>query len=313
MGGNVSRIVTAEEIVARVPEWTGREVTVEVLRGGLANRSWVARVDGERYVIKAITEAMGEFNLMIPSATNLRNTSAAGESGVAARVFHSFPDPPALVMEFIDGRTLQTADLSEPEMVVRLGSAVARLHRYAPAFENTIEIWGFLDDYLKLVEEHDLPVFDGLLEALPTLREIQDALTVNALPFVPSHNDLLPLNVMDDGDVRLIDYDFSGMNDPMFDLGDLAMEGDYDWETLRKLCHSYFGEDNPVQCARAALFGMAAQYTWVLLFIGMAHLLPEAPAEDYDYTDDARTRWDWVCPKLADPGLAELIALARQG
>jgi thiamine kinase-like enzyme len=308
----MSRIVTAEEIVARVPEWADRDVSVEVLTGGLANRSWVAHVDGERFVIKAITEAMGEFNLMIPSATNLRNTSAAGESGVAARVLHAFADPPAMVMEFIDGRTLQTADLSEPEMVGRLGSAIARLHRDTPAFENTIEIWGFLDDYLALVEEHGLPTFEGLLEALPTMREIQGALAVNALPFVPSHNDLLPLNVMDDGDVRLVDYDFSGMNDPMFDLGDLAMEGDYDWATLQRLCHSYFGEDDLVQCARAALFGIAAQYTWVLLFIGMAHLLPEAPAEDYDYTDDARTRWDWVRPKLADPGLAELIALARR-
>ena len=77
------------------------------------------------------------------------------------------------------------------------------------------------------------------------MRRIQAALAVNALPAVPSNNDLLAKNIMDDGRIRLIDYDFSGMNDPMFDVGDLAMEGDYDPDQTRVVCQAYFGAPRP--------------------------------------------------------------------
>lgn len=306
----MSQLVTIDDIIARVSEWQGKDVSHEVLIGGLANRSWVVTVDGVRFVAKAITEAMGEFNLMIPSADIIRNTTAAGAHGVGARVLYAFGDMPALVMEFIDGRTLQTADLSKPEMIPRLAQAVARLHATTDPFDNEIQIWGYLDDYLELVRLHSLPTPPGLLDSLPLIEQIRAAIAVNALPFVPSNNDLLPLNVMDDGDIRLIDYDFSGMNDPMFDLGDLAMEGDYSLEQIGELVAEYLGHSDPVQHARAALFGIAAQFTWTLLFIGMAELLPEAPAEGYSYHDDAAARWAWTESKLADPGLAALITTA---
>jgi thiamine kinase-like enzyme len=127
---------------------------------------------------------------------------------------------------------------------------------------------------------------------------------------VPSNNDLLAKNVMDDGRIRIIDYDFSGMNDPMFDVGDLAMEGDYDPDQIRVACQAYFGGHDPVQYARASLFGVAAQYTWSLLFVGMDALLPDAPAEGFDYWQEASSRWDWTRAKLADPSLEDLIKAA---
>ena len=122
---------------------------------------------------------------------------------------------------------------------------------------------------------------------LPTVRRIQAALALNALPAVPSNNDLLAKNIMDDGRIRIIDYDFSGMNDPMFDVGDLAMEGDYDPDQIRAACTAYFGSHDPVQYARASLFGIAAQYTWSLLFVGMDALLTDSPAEGFDYWQEA--------------------------
>lgn len=97
---------------------------------------------------------------------------------------------------------------------------------------------------------------------------------MNALDLVPSNNDLLAKNIMDDGRIRIIDYDFSGMNDPMFDVGDLAMEGDYDPDQVAAACEAYFGAHDPVQFARARLFGIAAQYTWSLLFVGWAPCCP---------------------------------------
>lgn len=308
----MSELITPEEIIARVPEWEGRDVSYQVLVGGLANRSYVATVDGTRYVLKALTQAMGDFNLMIPIEDVCRNTVAAGQSGVGAKVLHCWPEMPAMILEYIDGATLSTPDLSRDEYVPRLGAAVARLHRESAPFHNSISIWKFLDDYLELVDKHSLPTPDGLLGELPRLRTIQTVLTERPLPAVPSHNDLLALNVMDDGEIRLIDYDFSGMNDPLFDLGDVAMEGDMDPDQIARLCESYFGHHDEGLVARARLFGVAAQYTWSLLFVGMHCLLPEAPAEEFDYWAEASSRWDWTSAKLEDGSLDALISRAAE-
>jgi thiamine kinase-like enzyme len=306
----MSDIAPPEEIIARISEWEGRKIGCEVLPGGLANRSYLLDVDGERYVLKSLTQAMGEFSLMIPIPDVIRNTTAAGLAGVGARVVRSFPD--AMVLGFIDGVTLCTADLSTPHNISRLGQAIARLHQDAAPFGNVIEIWTFLDNYVELIRQHDLPTEGGILDGLDLVRTLKDALDQRALPLVPSHNDLLPLNIMDDGDLRLIDYDFSGMNDPAFDLGDLAMEGKYDPDQTAQLCESYFGRHDSAQVARAELFGVAAQYTWSLLFTGMHHLLPEAPDEDFDYLLEAASRWEWARQRLDDSTISGLIKRATE-
>jgi thiamine kinase-like enzyme len=289
----------------------GRQLEWRQLFGGLAHVTYAVRTEsGDRYVVKFLTQEMDDFGLMIPIGDLIGNTVAAGESGVGARVIQALPEIPSILLEYIDGRTLDTPDLARPDYIPRIGRAIRDLHANASRMRNTTVIWKFLDDYLALIDKHALACPPGILDWLPTVRRIEAALAVNALPLVPSNNDLLAKNIMDDGRIRIIDYDFSGMNDPMFDVGDLAMEGDYDREQIRVACTAYFGAHDPVQYARACLFGIAAQYTWSLLFVGMDALLSDSPAEGFDYWQEASSRWDWTRAKLEDPSLESLIAEA---
>jgi thiamine kinase-like enzyme len=287
--------------------WEGVEARFDILLGGLANLSYTATIGASRFVVKLLTPAMGTFGLMIPLELVIGNTERAGMTGVGARVLATFPEEAAVVLEYIDGRTLDTPDLSEPTYIPRIGAAVRKLHSTAAPFPNVISIWSFLDDYLALVDTHGLDTPAGLTEHLPVLRRIEAALAVNPLPLVPSHNDLLAKNLMDDGSVRLIDYDFSGMNDPCFDLGDVGMEGDYSQEQTEALCEAYFGEAVPTQVARARLFGIAAQYTWSLLFVGMNALLSPKPDPAFDYWGEAVSRWQWTLRQLEDQHFGALL------
>ena len=300
-----------EQIAAAADVLRGHRLQWRQLFGGLAHVTYAVSTDaGERYVVKFLTQEMDDFGLMIPIDQLIGNTEAAGESGVGARVIHALPELPALVLEYIDGRTLDTPDLAEASYIPRISRAIRDLHAKAPPMRNATVIWKFLEDYLVLIDKHALACPDGILSWLPTIRKIQAALAVNALPPVPSNNDLLAKNVMDDGRIRIIDYDFSGMNDPMFDVGDLAMEGDYDPDQIQVACTAYFSTHDPVQFARASLFGIAAQYTWSLLFVGMDALLTDSPAEGFDYWQEASSRWDWTRAKLLDRSLESLIAAA---
>lgn len=303
-----------EQIAGAAAVLRGHQLTWRQLFGGLAHVTYAVSTEtGNRYVVKFLTQEMDDFGLMIPIGDLIGNTAAAGESGVGARVVQALPELPALVLEYIDGRTLDTPDLAEAGYIPRIGRAIRDLHTKAPPMRNATVIWKFLDDYLALIAKHTLACPDAILDWLPTVRRIQDALAVHALPPVPSNNDLLAKNIMDDGRIRIIDYDFSGMNDPMFDVGDLAMEGDYDPDQIRTACTAYFGSHDPVQYARASLFGIAAQYTWSLLFVGMDALLTDSPAEGFDYWQEASSRWDWTRTKLEDPSLEPLITAASAG
>lgn len=294
-----------------VPFLKGKDLAWSQLFGGLAHVTFlVTTADGDRYVVKFLTQEMDDFGLMIPIVDLVRNTIAAGNSGVGARVLHSMVDVPAIVLEYIDGVTLTPADLSLPHNIPRLGSAVRELHQGASRMNNEIDIFKFLNDYLHLVKKFELTTPDGLLDSLPVIRRIEKALAYNLMTPVPSNNDLLARNVMDDGRIRLIDYDFSGMNDPMFDVGDLAMEGDYNADQTARLCEAYFGHTDHVQYARARLYGICAQYTWALLFLGMGALLSDMPDQTFDYYAEAESRWKWTGIKLDADDLAEIIAAA---
>jgi len=289
----------------------GQPLTWKQLFGGLAHVTYLVTTGAEkRYVVKFLTQEMDDFGLMIPIGDLIANTIAAGQSGVGAQVLEALPGIPAIVLEYINGVTLDTPDLAHRDYIPRIGRAIRDLHTLAPPMRNSIVIWEFLEDYLGLLAKYSLDSPNGLLDHLPTMRRIQSALDAHRLPPVPSNNDLLAKNVMDDGRVRLIDYDFSGMNDPMFDVGDVAMEGDYNPDQIAVLCEAYFGRHEPVQQARARLFGIAAQYTWSLLFVGMDGLLSDSPDESFDYWDEAVKRWHWTRAKLADPALESVIAQA---
>jgi thiamine kinase-like enzyme len=300
------------QVFDRVEEWSDRAIAVEQLGGGLANLNYLVRVDGDAFVVKVLTQSMDDFGLMIPIGHLIANTVAAGEVGVGARVVRALPEVPAVVLEYIDGETLTTAKLSEPAYIPRIGEAIRRLHAEVPPFGNRLEIWDFLERYLGQVREHAMPTPAGAMDALPTIRTIGEVLQATAMPVVASHNDLLPLNLMDDGQIRLIDYDFSGASDPCFDLGDLAMEGSYSPDDVEHLCESCFGERRPEMVARARLFGIAAQYTWSLLFVSMDQLLTEKPDGDFDYFQEGVSRWEWTRERLDAPDLGACIDSLRR-
>src|SRR4029077_8887737 len=102
-----------------------------------------------------------------------------------------------------------------------------------------------IEEYLRIVKAHDVTIPDGYRDRLPTIARIEEAVTKAALPAVPCHNDLLCENFIDDGDeLRIVDYELSGNNDPCFDLGNTAQEAAFDQDLRAALCRAYFGNES---------------------------------------------------------------------
>ena len=124
-----------EQIAAAADVLRGHRLEWRQLFGGLAHVTYavVDATPAQRYVVKFLTQEMDDFGLMIPIADLIANTVAAGESGVGARVVQALPEMPALVLEYIDGRTLDTPDLAQADYIPRIGRGHPRPARQGAA------------------------------------------------------------------------------------------------------------------------------------------------------------------------------------
>ncbi len=317
-GGCMSAVPVVEDVLGRVSLWSGRVLNHEPLQGGLSHHIWKVDVDGLSYVLRVLDPAVSTVGLGISPAQEIDNTLRAAESGVGARVFEVLPDVPALVLEYVPGRTLGVADVREPANIPRVAVACRRLHA-GPRFGNDFSIFAKMHELLRLCHEHGLRLPDGYLDRLSTVEDVWAALAADPPPTVPCHNDLLAENFIDSGgEIRIVDYQLSGNNDPAFELGDIAAESDFDPDLAERLATAYFGEELTLALvARVRLNLLLSNVTWTLWFSVHYGLLrhpatpgpPDATAQSFDYWAEASDKWAQAIRDLDSPELGRLVDL----
>lgn len=294
-------------------------VAYTVLKGGLSHQ--IIRVDDDgvpSHILRVLDPAVSEAGLGIPLAQEIENTVRAAGTGVGPRVLEVIDEPgerTAVRLEYIEGTTLCQDDVRNIGTIPRIAEACVRLHAGVP-FDNQFSVFRKAEELLDRCVRHGLDVPDGYAEHLPALTAVERAVESRPLRSVPCHNDLLPENFMDDGrSIRIVDYQLSGMNDPAFELGDIAAEADYEPDLVTALAKAYFGaEMNDALLARVRLYLLASNYTWTLWFSIHSGLLSDHAADaDFDYAAEAADKWDQALRDLTDPGLGTLIDTVRRG
>jgi len=277
-------MTSIDDVIARIPDWQGRDVRVHPLAGGLTNTNYRVDVDGTPYVIR-IPGQSTEL-LSVNRQHEYHNTLAAADAGVGARIAHYLPDIPVMVLEFIPGPTMSSARLREPDQLARIAASVRMLHT-GRSFVNTFNMFRTMDFYLDIVQRHGMRIPDGYLEYVSVARRIEAALDVRRLPSVPCNNDLLAENFIDDGRMlRLVDYEYSGNNDPCFELGNICNENDFTPEQFEQLCAAYFGQASQSKVARMWLYHCMSNIGWVL----WGSIQNSISAIDFDF-------WEWTLVK----------------
>ena len=276
----------ADEAVARISLWRGKDVKVTSLSGGLTNENYLVEAGGERYVMR-IPGASTEL-LSIDRVNEVHNARAAASTGIGPAVLEHLPQADVMVLEFISGPTMSAKRLQTASMVRRMAESFKRLHA-APRFLKDFDMFRLIEDYLRIVDQHKVPIPADYRAWLPRLGEIERAVRVGSLPNVPCHNDLLCENFIDDGQyLRIVDYELSGNNDACFDLGNTAQEASLDDGLRAVLCEAYFGHLDPQQLARMNLFALMSDVGWTLWGAIQARI----STLDFDFTDYYTTRWN---------------------
>jgi thiamine kinase-like enzyme len=177
---------------------------------------------------------------------------AAHAAGLSPEVV--FAAPGVMVSRFLEGRSLAPEDVRDPRYLSRIVNLIRRCHYdVAPRFRGPIlAFWVFqvIRSYVEDLRAHDSRVVDRL----PTLERQAAALEalVGPVTILFGHNDLLAANIFDDGErLWLIDWDYAGLNSPLFDLANLASNNSFDEADERALLAAYFGVEPEASVLRA--------------------------------------------------------------
>ena len=226
----------AEAHAARLPIWRS-SVAPRPLKGGLSNTNFVVEDAGRKFMVRI----GGDIEVHgVLRKNEVAASRAAHAAGVAPEVVHA--EPGALVLAFVEGRTLSPEDVRNPSNLNRIVELVRRCHREIPKHLRGpgILFWVFhvLRDYahtLRAPGGH--PGLPGLMERAAELER-----AVGPVELVFGHNDLLAANFIDDGErLWLVDWEYAGFNSPLFDLGGLASNSEFPADLREALLQTYFG------------------------------------------------------------------------
>lgn len=296
---------TIDEVIAAIPDWAGKHVTSTPIPAGLTNRNYRVEVDG---ILMFVRIPGAATDLLAVDRGNERfNTRAAAAAGVAPRVLHVVREWDVFVLEWLTAATMSNETLAAPGMPSRIAATLRRLHA-GPRFRDDFDMFRLTERYLAIVDERQIPIPAGYRESLDLIPAIETALAARPLAPVPCHNDLLADNYLDDGErLWIVDYEYSGNNDPTFELGNTCQELGWDDARIRELCAAYFGVASPALLARMRLQMIMSDVGWTL----WAAIQARISTIDYDFTGWAEERWARAQAALNGPEFANWLAAVR--
>lgn len=276
----------AEDIVRALPCWAGR-IEIEPLGGGLSNANFLVRDAAGRHVVRLGRDY--DFH-HVSRERELMTARAAHACGFAPAVEYS--EQGVMVSRFVGGKTFGPEDVRAN--AARIAAMMRDFHLRMPHHISGagFMFWVFhvIRDYARSLEAGGSRMTAELPRYLALADELEAAQA--PLPIVFGHNDLLPANIIDDGDrLWLIDFEYAGFNTAMFDLAGLSSNSGMSDEQAQDLLAAYFGRQPDVSIRK----GLAAMQCASLLREAMWSMISElhldAPGADYvAYTHENLSR-----------------------
>ncbi len=278
--------------------------------GGLTNLVHLVETSTRKVIVRIPGEGTEEY---IDRAIEVNNAHAAYCAGVSAEVLWSDAKTGVMISEAIQGIETMTPDLftTRTGSPARAGAALAKLHRSGEVFEFRFELFAMIDDYLQILSTKDVNLPDGYHEIVKAAEPVKTALAANPAILAPCHCDPLCENFLDDGEkMWIVDWEYSGMNDPLWDVGDLSIEAGMNEAQDKVLIEAYFGgPPTPAQHGRVVIYKAMCDLLWTLW--GLIQHADDNPAEDF--WAYATGRFDRCKALMNDPSFPEHVAAVKMG
>ena len=283
--------------------WPGRRATVTVLSGGITNRNFRVDVNGESFVLRMAgrdTHLLG-IDRLAEHEASLR----AAAAGIGPEVIRFAAVEGWLVTRFIGGGPIPIDEMRRPEVIGRVAAALRRVHA-GGSVRSAFDAHEIVDRYRRLAEGRGASLPAGFTAARAVSARIREAR--GPQPQVLCHNDLLSGNFLDDGRVRIIDWEYAGMGDRFFDLGNLSVNHGFSVAEDRLLLDAYFGEVTPAGLAALRLMRFMSDFReamWGVVQGAISEL-------DFDFRGYAAEHFERLEIAVSEPEFERYLAAVAE-
>ena len=293
----------------RLPELARGELTFTALSGGITNRNFLVTgaPDGSKFVVRL---AGNDTHLLgISREVEHAATVAAAGVGVGPEVIAFVRPEGYLVTRFIEGRPIPEEEMRTPDRLRAVGDTLRRIHD-GPAIPGLFVPFRIVEAYRALALSRGVRIPPEYDLASSIARRIELAFLTAPVEIRPCHNDLLNANFIDDGSrVRIVDWEYAGMGDPFFDLGNFSINHELEPEADAALLEAYAGEVRPAALARITLMRVVSDFReamWGVLQQGISTL-------DVDFVAYARDHFDRLLTVAGRPAFERALDEASGG
>lgn len=246
---------TVHDLAARV--WPGHTLTVDPIDLGITNRNYRVTTNGSSYMLRLPGE--GTEVLGIDRRWEAEAARRAADLGIGPPIFGELPGVGTLITEFVPGSHAGSSEDFQSSLQPVL-EAVLVFHQ-SPPLGGRFPIHRVVEWHARDAAARGVPPPEVYQSLLPRSHAIEVAFATHPQPETPCHNDLLPANVLFDGDrVWLLDFEYAGMNDRFFDLGNLSVNSDFTDESDEALLTIYFGGVTNARWARLQLMKLMSEF-----------------------------------------------------
>jgi thiamine kinase-like enzyme len=295
-------------LLERVPRWHGRARVVRSLDGGITNRNLLVAVDDEQFVLRLAgkdTELLG-----IDREVERVAAERAAALGLAPTVTGFLEPEQYLITRFVAGEPIPLVEMRDEPVLARIVPMLRSFHG-SGELPGTFDCFRVPQQSAQHAAARGVTIPDAFVPAMACAREIEAAFAASPEPRVPCHNDLLNANFLRDraGDTEriwLLDWEYAGMNDRYFDLGNFSVNNELDPDADAALLTAYFGTITRRCAARLSLMKIMSdlrEAMWGVVQQGISTL-------DFDYVAYADEHFDRLLANAAAPDYLALLDAA---
>jgi thiamine kinase-like enzyme len=244
-----------DKAIAKVPFLKDSKNVKKIpLSGGITNLNFKIEADGRSYVIRLAGEGTDQLGIKrdVEHAAN----KVAGELGIAPEVVYFIEPEGYIVTRFVTGKRIMPEDIVKSDYLVRVAQKLRLFHRNAPKLKGEFNVFRRVEMLTKTAKAKGAQFPNDWDFIMKKMREAENALLKDPYIPTPCHNDLLNLNWLDEevagdiGEIRLLDWEYAGMGDIFFDLGNFSHHHRLNEEQVRIFLTAYFGTMTPKHYAR---------------------------------------------------------------
>jgi thiamine kinase-like enzyme len=268
-------------ILQRIPQFaSAKTLEIEELMGGITNKNYKITVDGQAFVLR-----MGSNEtkyLGIDRKIECECSLLASKIGIAPEPTAFLEPEGYIVARFISGIGIPTEEIGTEENIRRVLESMKAYHAL-DFFPGSFSPFRVAEEYAKTASSFNVKLPDKMDWYLEKSSEIEKAMYGREpIQLRPCHNDLLNGNFIEDVTrIRILDWEYAGMGDIFFDLGNFAVQHDFNIEQDDILLYTYFGEVTDSQRAHLKLMKIMSnlrEAMWSQVQIGVSQL-------DFDYAE----------------------------